>query len=157
MNAWQHLFKASVGSISTTVGYLNYETSLMKSMEFKIGSSVTLVLILAFCIMMYLAYRSVGFLRNKWHVYVQSKTIERKSSENFRMNMHFISKIMSLEYFLSENVGNTSIGCDITNVFLWKGLFEWKTSCKSLVSYIDKQVSMLDNSSHTIFINQLSF
>ena len=80
---------------------------------------------------MYLAYRSVGFLRNKWHVYVQSKTIERKSSENFRMNMHFISKIMSLEYFLSENVGNTSIGCDSTNVFVWKGLFEWKTSCKT--------------------------
>ena len=73
--------------MSTTVGYLNYETSLMQNKEFKIGSTVTFVLVLVLCIMMRLAHRSVVFLRNKWHIYVQRKTIERKSSENSRTIM----------------------------------------------------------------------
>ena len=79
-NSWWYFFQASVGTIRTTMGYLQYETSLVESAEFKIGLPVALVLVPLLCLIIFIAYRSVKFLHNKIRVFQQRKHLERKFS-----------------------------------------------------------------------------
>ena len=75
---WWYIFQASVGAIRTTIGYLYYETNLVGSAEFKIRLPVALVLCFLLCLVIFIAYRSVNFLHNKWRVFQQRTHFERK-------------------------------------------------------------------------------
>ena len=68
-------FQASEGMKNTTLGFLDHETTLVESVEFKIGLSVP-VTIVALYLVIHFTYKSVIFLRNKWRISVTKKSFE---------------------------------------------------------------------------------
>ena len=64
---------------NATLGYLDHETTLVESVEFKIGLSVS-VTIVALYLIIHLTCKSVIFLRDKLRIYSQKKGFERKSN-----------------------------------------------------------------------------
>ena len=60
---------------NATVGYLDHETTLLESVEFKIGLSVSVAVVVLYLVI-HLTYKSVFFLRNKLRISAQKKGFE---------------------------------------------------------------------------------
>ena len=60
---------------NATLGYLDYETTLVESVEFKIALSVSVAVVVLYLVI-HLTYKSVIFLHNKLRISVQKKCFE---------------------------------------------------------------------------------
>ena len=138
-NCVQYFFQASEGTKNATVSYLDHDTTLVKSVEFKIGLSV-IVSIVASCLIIYFTYQTAIFLRNKWRISVQKKGFECKY--NTMCESEFIECTWSIDGPQGPYIMNRNIFCCTwfqVDFFLyikhWFSIYSFRPKCRASVKY----------------------